>query len=283
MAEGVTPPESSGSELEARAGAELETRQSKELAPYVPQQHGHETRFRLMYAVLAGVALAAVAIAAIFVMAGRPPKPPQWSQWEPSAGGDAALGQIAEHIAPAYRLPTGEQLVAINGGPLQFAGFPARVVLLKPPNDYKLADGKGALFILCGLGNNCSIRVGKASKERGRLLQREALELALDSFHYVSDLKHVVVLMPPAPKKTPTRAMFFERGDVKPQLDRPLRTTLGSRPPSILSLKEGTPQSNTIERLTGSELYFFKPLQTQDVGVLLELSRSPLPKDASTP
>jgi hypothetical protein len=283
MAEGVTPPESAGTELETRTGSELETRQSKELAPYVPQQHGHETRFRMMYAVLAGVGLAAVALAAIFVIAGKPPKPPAWSQWKPSASGDAALGQIAEHIAPAYRLPTGEQLVAINGGPLQFAGFPARVVLMRTPDDPQLADGKGALFILCGLGSNCSIRVGKATQERGRLLQREALELALYSFHYVKDLKHVVVLMPPKPKKTPTRAMFFERGDVKPQLDRPLRATLGAHPPSIPSLKEGTPQADAIEKLTGSELYFFKPLQTQDVGVLLELSHSPLPSDGSNP
>jgi hypothetical protein len=282
MAEGVTP-ESSGTELEPRQGAELETTQSKELAPYVPQQHGHETRFRLMYAVLAGVGLAAVAIAAIFVIAGRPPKPPQWSQWEPSASGDAALGQIAEHIAPAYRLPTGEQLVAVDGGPLQFAGFPARVVLLRTPNDPKLADGRGAMFILCGLGKHCSIKVGKPSKERIRLLQRESLELALYSFHYVKDLKHVVVLLPPAPKKLPTQAMYFERGDMQRQLDRPLRATLGTRPPSILSLKEGTPEANAIERLTGSEVYFFKPLQTQDVGVLLELSHSPISSDGSSP
>jgi hypothetical protein len=282
MAEGVTPPESAGTELEAPAGSELEKRQSKELAPYVPQQHGHETRFRVMYAVLAGLGLAAIAAAAIFVIAGRPPKPPQWSQWKPSASGDAALGQIADHIAPAYRLPTGEQLVAINGGPLQFAGFPARIVLIHPPNDYKLADGKGALFILCGLGDNCSIKVGKATKERGRLLQREALELALYSFHYVSDLKHVVVLMPPKPKKTPTRAMYFERGDVKPQLERPLRSTLAAHPPPIPALREGTPQAAAIEKLTGPELYFFKPLQTQDVGVLLELSHNPI-TDGGTP
>lgn len=276
MAEGVTP-ESSGTELEARQGAELETRQSKELTKYVPQQHGHETRFRMMYAVLAGFGLAAIALAAIFVLAGRPPKPPAWSPWKPSASGDAALGQIADHIAPAYRLPTGEQLVAVNGGPLQIAGLPARVVLFRTPTDYKLADGKGALFILCGLGRNCSIKVGKASHARTRLLQRESLELALYSFRYVGDLKHVVVLLPPAPKKTPTQAMFFERGDVKPQLDRPLRRTLAARPPSIPSLKEGTAQADAIEKLTGAEVYYFKPLQTQDVGVLLELSHSPIP------
>src|SRR3954452_12920079 len=107
MADGVTP-ETSGAELEPTAGRELESAGSKELAPYAPRvSHGHETRFRFTYAILAGVALAAVAATVIFLASGKPPTPPEWSQWKPSAGGDQALGQIAEHVGPAYRLPTG--------------------------------------------------------------------------------------------------------------------------------------------------------------------------------
>lgn len=284
MAEGVTP-ESTGAELEPRPGGELETTQSKELAPYVPQEHGSETRFRFIYAVLAGVGIAAIATAAIFVIAGKPPKPPEWSQWKPSSSGDAVLGEIANHIAPTYRLPTGEPLAAVDGGPLQFAGLPARVMLFRNANDFSLPDGKGALFILCGLGDNCSIKAGKPTKERTRLMQRESLELALYAFHYVKDLKHVIVLLPPTKKKQnlPDHAMFFERGSVAPALERPLRATLRAHPPPIPALREGSPQAAAIEKLTGSDLYYVKPLQTQDVGVLLELSHTPLPSDGSAP
>ena len=76
MAEGVTPEPGGGKELEPTTGSrELEQTHSKELAPYTPRiSHGHETKFRMTYAVLAGVGLAAVAAAVIFLAAGKPPR-----------------------------------------------------------------------------------------------------------------------------------------------------------------------------------------------------------------
>src|SRR5947199_1825464 len=118
MAEGVTPDRGGGKELEPAASRELEERHSKELTRYTPREtHGHETRFRMTYAVLGGIGLAAVAAAVIFVLAGKPPTPPPWSAWKPTARGDQALTQIASHIGPSYRQPSGEQLVAVEGGP----------------------------------------------------------------------------------------------------------------------------------------------------------------------
>jgi hypothetical protein len=275
MAEGVTP-DSPGTEIEPRSKAELEERQSKELAPYVArEQHGAESRFRIVYAALAGLGLAGVAAAVIFLIAGKPPTPPQWSKWKPTAGGDAALGQIAEHVAPAYRLPTGQQLVAVNGGPLQIAGIPVRI-LLRSHNNSNFAEGKGALFSLCGLGDNCSIRTGKPSRERTLLLRRESLELALYSFRYITDLDQVVVILPPPhhkgkPTPKPSQAMFFRKGDFKPQIEQPLRGTLTARPPSIPSLREGR-QKTFLSRITDSEVYFFDILQAPDASLLLELA-----------
>ena len=279
MAEGVTPEPSS--ELERAGGRELEAPKSKELTKYTPPAHGHEQKFRFTYAALAGFGLAAVAATVIFLIAGKPPKPPDWSQWKPTAGGDAALPQIAEHVAPAYRLPTGEQLVAVDGGPLQIQGIPVKIVLLRTPRDFALADGKGALFTLCGLGANCSIKAGKPSLERTLLLRREALELALYTFHYVKDVQHVVVLLPPHPGKKPSQAMFVRRNDVKPQLARPLRRTLSAKPPSIPSLRQG-PTASFLDKLTLPELYNFDVVQSQDASVLLELARFPL-QNAGTP
>ena len=270
MAEGVTP--EPNSELERTPGRELERSHSKELAPYTPPiSHGHETRFRMTYAVLAGVGMAAIAAAVIFIAAGKPPKPPVWSAWKPTASGDQALTQIANHIAPAYRQPTGEQLVAVEGGPAEVAGLPVKIVLLRTPNDFALAEGKSAIFSLCGLGKFCSIKVGKPSHERTLLLERESLELALYTFHYVGDVKQVVVILPPRPKKKPSQAMFFTRGDVKPQLAQPLRATLPAKPPSIPSLRNG-PVKSFLERITGNQVYNYDLTQAPDASVLLELA-----------
>lgn len=275
MADGVTP-ESSGTELEPTAGRELESAHSKELAPYTPRvSHGHETKFRFTYAILAGMAIAAVAAAGIFLAAGKPPKPPQWSTWKPTGSGDQALGQIADHIAPAYRLATGEQLVAVEGGPLQIAGIPVKILLHTSRTDSAPSDGKGALYTLCGLGKNCSIKAGKPSHERSLLMQREAYELALYTFRYVGDVKQVVVLLPPPPGKPPLQAMFFKKDDVNQQLDRPLRFTLSGKPPRISKLKAG-PAKTSIDKATGSDVYYFDVIQAQDASVLLELAHFPL-------
>jgi hypothetical protein len=292
MAEGVNPPSEGGEEpLEPAHGTELEPvsreleeRRKRELQRYVPYEQAHVHKFRLVTAALAGFGLAAVAAAAIFAVAGRPPKPPQWSEWKPSAGGEDALRQIADHIAPNYRMADGQQLVAVEGGPLQIAGLPVRVFLQagsgsNPTN----STGKGALFILCGMGTKCSIKSGKPSVERMLLLRREALELALYTFRYVKDTKQVVVLMPPGKdRKTgtvpdPSVAMFFRRGDVNPQLAQPLRFTLPSPPPSITSLRAGATK-DFIDRITGRELFNFELQQGQDASVFLFL----VPPDPSS-
>jgi hypothetical protein len=273
MAEGVTPEQDgAGSELEPTKSHELEERHSKELTRYTPREtHGHETKFRMTYAILGGVALAAVAAAVIFIAAGKPPKPPAWSAWKPTASGDDALGQIAEHVGPAYRLPTGEQLVAVEGGPAEVQGLPVKIVLVRSPNNIALANGKSAIYSLCGLGKFCSIKAGKPSIARELLLQREALELSLYTFRYVHDVKQVVVMLPPTPGKKPSHAMFFNRNDVKPQLERPLARTLSPRPPSLASLQNGAAK-NFIISLTNNQLYKYVLAQAQDASVLLELS-----------
>jgi len=284
MAEGVNPPtEGSGdlpeerhsTELE-RVGHELEPQPKRELQQYVPYEQAHVHKFRLVTAALAGFGLAAVAAAAIFLVSGRPPKPPAWSQWKPNGGGEDALKQIADHIAPNYRMADGQQLVAVEGGPLQIAGLPVRVVLHPNANDYTPLSGKGALFILCGMGTKCSIKSGKPSVERMLLLRREALELALYTFRYVKDVKQVVVLMPPGRDKKgnvpdPSVAMFFRRGDVNQQLALPVRFTLPSPPPSITSLRAGATK-DLIDRLTGRDLFEFELQQGQDASVFLFLN-----------
>lgn len=277
MAEGVTP-DSNGGELERQGGRELESRQSKELERYTPRaEHGHENKFRFGFALLAGAGMAAVAVAVILAVQGKPPPPPQWSSWKPTASGDDALPQIANHVAAGYELPTGQQLVAIEGGPAEVQGLPVKIVLLRTPQNFALAEGKSAIFSLVGLGKFGAINKGKPSHERELLLQREALELALYTFRYVGDVNQVVAILPPRRGEKPSHAMFFTRGQVKAHLDEPLRATLSARPPSIASLRKG-PAKEFLEKATGKLIYNYDLAQAGDTTVLLELARFDIKK-----
>ena len=282
------PPQEGGDELEPahgteleRVGRELEPARGRELQQYVPYEYQHVHKFRLATAALIGFGIAAVAAAAVFLVSGRPPKPPAWSEWKPTAGGDTALTQIANHVGPRYRLPSGQQLVLVEGGPMQIAGLPVRVVLRPNQTDYAPSDGRGALYVLSGMGAQGSINTGKPSVERMLLLRREALELALYTFRYVHDIKQVVVILPPKPKAKPSVAMWFRRGDVNDQLARPLRFTLPGQVPSIDSLHAGATH-DYLNKLTNPEVFFFDVTQAPDANLLLMLARFPLQDSSSS-
>jgi hypothetical protein len=268
MAEGVNPPtEGDGdlpeqphsTELE-RVAHELEPQPKRELQRYEPYEQAQVHKFRLITAALAGFGLAAVAAAAIFLVAGRPPKPPQWSEWKPTAGGEDGLKQIADHIAPNYRMADGQQLVAVEGGPLQIAGLPVRVVLHPNANDYTPLSGKGALFILCGMGTKCSIKSGKPSVERMLLLRREALELALYAFRYLNGVHQVVVFMPPPPGQRPSQVVFLRKGDVKTELDRPLDSSLSPKAPNVKTVAV-SPDAHLVDQVTSAKLFNYSLTQ----------------------
>ena len=129
-------------------------------------------------------------------------RPAGWSVWQPD-GDDrvAAAKQIAEHVGPQYRLGDGDQLVAVQAGPLEIADLPLSVALRSSANggDIQLIDGKGVMYTLNGLGPRGSITRGTPSEERHLLLRREALELALYTFRYRDDVDIVVALLPPPP------------------------------------------------------------------------------------
>ena len=101
-------------------------------------------------------------------------------------------------------------------------------------------DGLGVQYTLGGFGEEGALKDSKPSKERHRLLRREALELALYSFRYLPDVTMVVALLPPAPqgasRSCPTakpdaeeegegravqhQALFYRPGDLKDRSSR---------------------------------------------------------------
>ena len=238
-------------------------------------------RFRMITGALVGVAIGALAATGLLLAGGKPAKGPAWSHWKP-ADGDTKEGaeQIARHVGSSYRLPTGDQLVLVTGGPLRVAGLdlPVRIALDESGSAGTSEDaisevkGRTAMYQLCGLGPRCSINKGKASQERFLLLSREALELALYSFRYLNGVKNVVALLPPAPGKKPENALFFRKSDYEPALDRPLAATLPSPPPTLHALPD-SPEETLIRRLTDDRVFRYSFQQSQDLSAFLVLNK----------
>jgi hypothetical protein len=244
----------------------------------------HAARFQFIYGVLIAIAVTAVAATAYLVGHDRgsaQPVGPFWSAWAPTKGGGNPLRQISNHVGPEYRLPGGQQLVAVTGGPMEVAGFPLTIALREDPtnnNNITLISGSdGVLYRLCGLGPKCAIDHGKPSTERHLLLRREALELALYTFRYIRGVNDVVVLMPPRLGEDPSQALFFRLKDVVPELDRPLDRSLAARTPSIRGVA-ASPDAPLVDRITTASLFKFSLTQAnQDNQAFLVLDRFDAP------
>jgi len=221
----------------------------------------HRERFLFIYgglgAVLAG------AIVGLVIFAGGAINPsPKWSAWKPSGGGDGAAKQIADHIATAYRLPNGEQLVDViakapslspaTGGPIPLHYVALTGLRGAPDRDYALSPSNSMMYSLCGLGTACSIASGKPSVARGTLVRREILELALYTFKYVGGIKQVLAFIPPVASK-PAAAVYLQKSDLTAQLQVPLRETLGPKVPlpSTIPARE----VHTIDATTERRVY----------------------------
>jgi hypothetical protein len=242
----------------------------------------HLERFQFVLGALVACAVAAIAAFVVVVAGGGDDNlntaGPTWSSWKPTAQGVQATEQIAEHVGSTYKTSAGRQLVVVTGGPLAISNaglsggeLPLSIVLQQSAahgGTASLVDGTGVMYRLCGLAAECAID-GTPSQQRWLLVRREALELALYTFRYLQEVDNVVVLTPPtraAPgaKAAPTtaatpatRALFFRRGDVGPQISRPLSATLSRTVPRPDAVKH-SPDSGTVDLITGPRVFAFK-------------------------
>ena len=65
---------------------------------------------------------AAISAAVVLALSGDRPNEIDWSAWRPSSGGANGAQQIADHVAPLYRLSSGDQLVGVVRGDLEQPG-----------------------------------------------------------------------------------------------------------------------------------------------------------------
>jgi hypothetical protein len=246
----------------------------------------YRSRFGVFYVVLAVIAGAGVGALLVLVGRGSPAPAPAWSAFEPTGSVERRAAQIGDHVGDQYRLPSGKPLVAVTyAGPPQVTGpdgssFQVRAIAVQPDttagraeaNDISTVNAAGTMmYTLCGLGTSCSIAEGKPSIPRGQLLRREALELALYSFHYLDGVDSTLVLLPPRADGKAATAVFLEKGDVRPELGRPLDETLTAPlTPGVGEIQAD--EQRVIERTTRSRIYEYSYLQAQDGSPVMVLT-----------
>jgi hypothetical protein len=244
---------------------------------------------------LIGIALAAVGLGAILAAdsaSDGEAVPDGWSSWRPVTAGDppATAQEIAAHVGPRYRLGNSNQLVAVRATPMELQGRPLSVAMTTAATggNIELIEGDGLIYTLTGLGPNGSILGGTPSAERLLLLRREALELALYTFHYADDVDMVVALLPPPPPEkgeepaegqaglTPVQALFFRPGDLEGQLAVPLDETIPPRTPLPEQFAATrNPDAQRVDALTRANVFTATFTQTQDASLYLVLHRPP--------
>jgi hypothetical protein len=262
----------------------------------------HAQKFNLALSILAGVAAAAIVIA-ILVASGHTSHQKTsgraWSAWQPSVGGGSGAQEIADYLAPFYRMNIAQQLDVItpvaltsstSAGTTTGKGLTIAVNSTgasSSSSSLSLLNGQTAAYNICGLGaKNCQL-AGTASANRLLLLRREALEIALYTFKYVGGTQNVLVVLPPghtaaAAVKPPlkanvtpvTVAVLFVRAELAPILAVPLNESLQPDPPDVAQLPawSKSDEAGLVDQVTARGLFSEQVESQQEGGNLLVLT-----------
>ncbi len=264
----------------------------------------HADKFRVATATLIGLALGAIAIAVAVTVghhsstrasAALPSSTVRWSSFQPTDGGNTGAAEIADYIAPRYRLTGSQQLALItpisttqlNEASDTFTGSGLTVALTTgKPTGASLSPlpGETVAYDICGQGNaHCGL-AGAASKNRLLLLRREALELALYTFEYLPRAQNVAVVLPPvreldgkASRTLPIAVLFLRSALTPSLLVEPIDDTLTSIPPTMADLVtwSRSQEAELVDALTVQNLFSEKVENEQGVGALLVLTQLP--------
>jgi hypothetical protein len=250
----------------------------------IPEHRPHRSKFLLAYFVLAAVVGIAVAAFLVFAQtdstrtpaaAAAEGSPAAWNGFRPQGFQADQVHQIATYIGSTYHLPGGHELVAVK------ASIPPAYQNALIITDYAVSISTGGkssydvipaansvTYELCGLGKQCAIASGKPTVARSRLLRREALELALYTFHFEPSIQTVVTYMPPAPGDKASFVLLFLHSQLAGALARPISATLPETKPPLPDAMSTT-EATTVDGLTAPDLYRFSFTRGQDGGVWL--------------
>ena len=261
--------------------------------------HSQSRKFRIAVGALVALAIISIGLALSLTASGSSSKSSgaAWSEWSPTQGGLAGAQEIADFLSPYYRATPAYQLAVVTPLNLNDTANPVAVVLPSANSAsgvQALSASSTVAYNLCGLGSNdCSIGVGTPSANRLKLLRREALELALYTFKYIHGVQNVVAILPPGhsvqttctgicptphPKTASSAvdlAVAFDRHELQPWLDRPLRATLPEPLPPTVSEIPNAPESELVDVITAQGLFQVKSETSQDGTRLLVLTPMP--------
>jgi hypothetical protein len=261
----------------------------------------HAPKFRVVTAVLVGIAVAAIAIAVVVlasqgsnrstIAAGA-----AWSSWAPDSSGSTGIDEIAQYVSPYYRAGAAQQLDVIT--PMQLSQTTAAgtttgsglTIAINRNTSSKsqslaLLNGRTVAYNVCGLGAKDCALAGTASVNRMLLLRREGLELALYTFKYIAGSQNVVIVLPPghtvtstgASEKGATVTLAFLRSQLQPLLDVPLGRTLQEYPPELSQLTpwSKTEEAGLVDEITAHGLFYSQVESLQVGGSALVLTAIP--------
>jgi hypothetical protein len=179
-------------------------------------------------------------------------------------------------VGAEYKQNDGSQLAMVKGEPM-----PSVQIAVRPTTGAikTISPDHGVIYTLNGLGEDGSL-TGKPTLARGQLIRREALELALYTFRYLPDVDSVVTLLPTIPAGVQTKgglttapqsqAVFYRPGDLKQQLQTPLRYTIATRALAPATIPDG----RKVDALTLSNLFEWSIVRAQTGEPYLVLDRA---------
>jgi hypothetical protein len=254
------------------------------------RQSSYRLRFGIIYVALAAIVGAGLGAFAILAVRDAPPEAAPWSAWKPDGSLEASAKQIADHVSKGYKLPSGNQLAVALVGPPEVQDVKVRAIAVRPDTSTGQAEesdvdvittGGSIMYILCGLGERCSIKEGKASEARHQLLRREALELSLYSFKYLDGVESVVVFLPPPPTADVAAtaasgsSVFLKKSEVRDELRRPLgQTLLRSQAPQLGEMD--AIEIGNVDRLTRPRTFQYEFQAAQEGSAILVLTPASL-------
>jgi hypothetical protein len=237
-------------------------------------------RFGLAYLALAAILGAAVGLFVVFTTNGGRQADQEWSAWQPTKNGVQGLDEIGRYVSHQYALPSGRTLVTPFSTPpvVRLGNQLAAVRVIRIATglpgesigDSQIIDASSAwAYELCGEGKDCAISDGDPSPSRGRLLQRESLELALYTFKFEPSIDYVITYFPPIPKSDPA-AIVLTRKSLEEPLKHPLARTL---PPPRTRLEPGQLSGRDLAVINRyiTQAYTFTGEQLQDGSPVLVL------------
>ena len=235
---------------------------------------GYKKRFNLIYILLALVA--GVGVGAFIVVALDDSKPTTTAaqpatRFQPTENGELGAMQIAEAVQRNYRLPNGDELVnvvasrnTLQDGNLGF--LRVRYQVFRPADGVKDKDTSievpqdAIQYSLCGVGQGCEIP-GTATAERGLLVRRMGLELALRTMKFDPAVDNVTVFLRPMPADGSDGVVLVFRRSALERLDpgllgQPLERTLPGAGSIIQPGDMTSDVARRVDELTRAHLYY---------------------------